>query len=82
MPKNRALILQFAYKLVAFNKDKSTDCQMLIPIALFTESSLNGNSTPPLDAIEHTLSTLRKFSKSLTYLPKSAHSTYMLSMTN
>jgi len=70
-------IVEASHKLAAFNKDKGTARQMLIPMALFTESSLNGNSTPPLDAIEHTLATLRKFSKSLTYLPESAHSTYL-----
>jgi len=70
-------LVEASHKLAAFNKDKGTARQMLIPMALFTESSLNGNSTPPLDAIEHTLATLRKFSKSLTYLPESAHSTYL-----
>ena len=70
-------IVEASHKLAAFNKDKGTARQMLIPMALFTESSLNGNSTPPLDAIEHTLSTLRKFSKSLSYLPESAHSIYL-----
>lgn len=70
-------LVEASHKLAAFNKDKGTARQMLIPMALFTESSLNGNSTPPLDAIEHTLSTLRKFSKSLTYLPESSHSTYL-----
>ena len=70
-------LVEASHKLVAFNKDKGTARQMLIPMALFTESSLNGNSTPPLDAIDHTLTTLRKFSKSLTYLPESAHSSYL-----
>lgn len=51
--------------------------QMLIPMTLFTESSLNGKSTPPLDAINQLLATLRKFSKSFTYLPESAHRTYL-----
>ena len=70
-------LVEASHKLAAFNKDKGTARQMLIPMSLFTESSLNGNSTPPLDAIEHTLATLRKFSKSLSYLPESAHSTYL-----
>ena len=70
-------LVEASHKLAAFNKDKGTARQMLIPMALFTESSLNGNSTPPLDAIEHTLSTLRKFSKSLSYLSESAHSIYL-----
>ena len=70
-------LVEASHKLAAFNKDKGTARQMLIPMALFTESSLNGNSTPPLDAIEHTLTTLRKFSKSLSYFPESVHSTYL-----
>ena len=70
-------IVEASHKLAAFNKDMGTARQMLIPMALFTESSLNGNSTPPLDAINYTLATLRKFSKSLTYLPESTHNTYL-----
>lgn len=70
-------LVEASHKLAAFNQDKGTARQLLLPLSLFTESSLNGNSTPPLDAIEHTLATLRKFSKSLTYLPESSHSTYL-----
>ena len=70
-------LVEASHKLAAFNKDKGTARQMLIPMTLFTESSLNGNSTPPLDAIEHTLATLRKFSKSLINLPESSHNTYL-----
>lgn len=70
-------LVEASHKLAAFNKDMGTTRQLLLPLALFTESSLNANSTPPLDAINHTLSTLRKFSKSLSYLPESAHSTYL-----
>jgi hypothetical protein len=44
-------------------------------LALFTESSLNGTSTPPLKAIEQTTTTLRDFSKSLPKLTD--HSTYL-----
>lgn len=70
-------LVEASHKLAAFNKDKGTARQMLIPMALFTESSLNGNSTPPLDAIDHTLATLRNFSKSLQYIPESSHKTYL-----
>ena len=69
-------LVEASHKLAAFNKDMGTARQMLIPMTLFTESSLNGQSTPPLDAINHTLATLRKFSKSLVHLPESSHSTY------
>ena len=70
-------LVEASHKLAAFNKDVGTARQLLLPLALFTESSLNGRSTPPLDAINHTLATLRKFSKSLQYVPESAHSTYL-----
>ena len=70
-------LVEASHKLAAFNEDKGTARQMLIPMTLFTESSLNGNSTPPLDAIDHTLTTFHKFSKSLLYFPESGHSTYL-----
>lgn len=70
-------LVEASHKLAAFNKNTGTARQMLIPMTLFTESSLNGNSTPPLDAINHTLATLRQFSKSLLCLPESVHSTYL-----
>ena len=70
-------LVEASHKLAAFNKEIGTARQLLLPLALFTESSLNGNSTAPLDAIHYTLATLRKFSKSLAYLPASSHSTYL-----
>ena len=68
-------LVEASHKLAAFNENKGTARQMLIPLALFTESSLNGRSTPPLKAIEQTLCTLRQFSKSLTDLTD--HSVYL-----
>lgn len=56
------------HKLAAFNGNVGTARQILVPLALFTESSLNGKSTPPLKAINQTLYTLREFSKSLSTL--------------
>ena len=70
-------MVEASHKLAAFNKDKGTTRQLLLPLAIFTESSLNGKSTPPLDAIDQTLKTLRNFSKDLSFLPESAHSTYL-----
>lgn len=58
-------LVEASHKLAAFNKNVGTARQMLIPMALFTGSSLNGKSTPPLKAIEQALTTLREFSKSL-----------------
>ena len=70
-------MVEASHKLAAFNKDKGTTRQLLLPLAIFTESSLNGKSTPPLDAINQTLNTLRRFSNDLPHLPESAHSTYL-----
>ncbi len=67
-------LVEAAHKLAAFNHDKGTARQTLLPLALFTESSLNGTSTPPLRVIEQTASTLREFSQSLSKLTD--HSTY------
>lgn len=67
-------LVEAAHKLAAFNHDKGTARQTLLPLALFTESSLNGTSTPPLKVIEQTVSTLREFSQSLSKLTD--HSTY------
>lgn len=68
-------LVEAGHKLAAFNHDKATARQMLVPLTLFTESSLNGTSTPPLKAIGQTIATLRDFSKSLPKL--SDHSTYL-----
>ena len=68
-------LVEAGHKLAAFNKDQGTARQTLIPMTLFTEASLNGTSTPPLKAIEQTVSTLREFSKSLSQL--SDHSVYL-----
>lgn len=67
-------MVEAAHKLAAFNKGVGTARQTLIPLALFTQSSLNGTSTPPSKAIEQTLTTLRDFSKTLSKLTN--HSTY------
>ena len=61
-------IVEASHKLAAFNECIGTARQMLVPLALFTESSLNGTSTPPLKAIEQTVTTFRDFSKSLSKL--------------
>lgn len=68
-------LVEAGHKLAAFNKEVGTARQTLIPMTLFTESSLRGTSTPPLRVIDQTVSTLREFSKSLSKL--SDHSTYL-----
>jgi len=66
--------VEAAHKLAAFNKDIGTTRQTLLPMTLFTESSINGTTTPPLKVIEQTLDSVRDFSKSLSKL--SGHSVY------
>lgn len=68
-------LVEASHKLAAFNADRGTARQMLIPMTLFTEGSLNGTSTPPLKAIEQTITTLRDFSKSLSQLTD--HNVYL-----
>ena len=68
-------LVEASHKLAAFNADRGTARQMLIPMTLFTEGSLNGISTPPLKAIEQTITTLRDFSKSLSQLTD--HNVYL-----
>ena len=66
--------VEASHQLAAFNKNVATARQTIIPWALFTESSLNGTSTPPLEAITQATATLRTFSKSLPHLTD--HSIY------
>lgn len=61
-------LVEAGHKLAAFNHDKATARQMLIPMTLFTEDSLYNCSDPPLKAIDQTLITLSEFSKSLSRL--------------
>ena len=71
-------LVEAGHKLAAFNADKGTARQTLIPMALFTESSLSGTSTPPLEAINQTVTTLRDFSDSLSKLTD--HSVYLYAL--
>lgn len=69
-------LVEASHKLAAFNKeDEGTVQQTLIPLALFTESSLNGFSASPLDSINQTLTTIRDFHKSLS--SKKYHDDYV-----
>ena len=61
-------VVEAGHKLAAFNADKGTAQQTLIPMALFTEASLDGVSTSPLKAIDQTVTTLSEFSNSLSTL--------------
>ena len=67
-------MVEAGHKLAAFNHKIGTARQILLPMALFTESCLIGNTSPPLKAIDQTLSSVQEFSKSLSRLPD--HSIY------
>ena len=67
-------LVEAGHKLAAFNHDRGTARQTLLPLTLFTESSLNGISTPPKKVIDQTIATIRDFSKSLPRLHD--HSVY------
>lgn len=57
-------IVKVEHKMAAFNGNKGTCEQAITPQVLFTIDSLNGNSTPPLKAIDHVNAAIRKFSQS------------------
>lgn len=54
-------LVEATHKLAAFNKNMGTAQQILIPLALFTELSLNGITSPPLDAINKTIDDFHEF---------------------
>lgn len=68
-------MVEASHKLAAFNYEIGTTRQLIIPLALFTMSSLNAKSTPPLKSIEQTLTTLRDFSGTLPRITD--HNTYL-----
>jgi hypothetical protein len=71
-------IVKAEHKLAAFNKNISTCQQTITPQVLFTVDSLNGNSTPPLKAIDHSIATIRDFSKSAPNLSNPSIYSYAL----
>lgn len=54
-------LVEATHKLAAFNHNIGTAHQLLIPLALFTEASLNGTTTSPLDSINQTIGNLHDF---------------------
>lgn len=67
-------VVKMDHKIAAFNNNKSTTEQSIIPQQLFTLNSLNGKSTPPLKSINQIIRTLRSFSKYIATLTN--HSVY------
>ena len=58
--------VEASHQLAAFtDDDKGTVSQSITPWSLFTESSLNGESSAPLDAIEQTVKVFSKFYASI-----------------
>ena len=56
-------MVEATHKLAAFEKNVPTTEQLLIPMALFTESSLKGSSDAPLASINQTISSFKEFYK-------------------
>lgn len=54
-------LVEATHKLAAFDHNIGTAQQLLIPLALFTEASLNGTSTSPLDSINQTINYFHDF---------------------
>lgn len=54
-------LVEATHKLAAFHKRVGTVNQTLIPMGLFTKSSLRGESTPPLDSVEQTVKSFQEF---------------------
>ena len=68
-------IVEASHKLAAFNpEDKGTVHQSIIPLALFTESSLKGESSAPLETIDQTIADFNKFYAALSN--EAEHKTY------
>ena len=68
-------VVKMDYSLAAFNKTVGTADQTITPQVLFTEDSLNRHSTAPLKSMEQIISTLRKFSNTLSS-PYTNHNSY------
>lgn len=58
-------LVEATHKLAAFNKNLGTAQQLLIPLALFTKTSLNGGSSSPLDSINQTIADFQDFYKDI-----------------
>ena len=58
-------VVKMDYSLAAFNKTEGTSEQTIIPQVLFTEDSLNGRSSSPLQSMQQITKALQSFSESL-----------------
>lgn len=69
-------LVEASHKLAAFNpEDKGTVSQSIIPWNLFTEESLNGKSSAPLESINQTIEDFKNFYAALSN--EAEHNTYL-----
>jgi len=68
-------VVKMDYTLAAFNKTEGTSEQTIIPQVLFTEDSLNKNSSAPLKSMQQITKALQSFSDSLKS-PSMDHNSY------
>lgn len=69
-------LVEASHKLAAFNpEDKGTVSQSIIPWNLFTEESLNGKSSAPLESVHQVIADFNNFYKALSN--KAEHNTYL-----
>ncbi len=68
-------VVKMDYTLAAFNKTVGTSEQTIIPQVLFTEDSLNGRSSSPLQSMQQITKALQSFSLSLKS-PSMDHNSY------
>ena len=59
-------IVEAGHKIAAFDEDIATARQTIYPMAIFTESSLLGASSPPLRAIKQNVAAIKDFFKYVT----------------
>ena len=71
--------VEASHKLAAFNpEDKGTVSQSIIPWNLFTEESLNGKSSAPLESINQTIADFKNFYAALSN--EAEHNTYFYAL--
>ena len=72
-------LVEASHKLAAFNpEDKGTVSQSIIPWNLFTEDSLNGKSSAPLESVQQVIADFNNFYKALSN--EAEHKTYLYAL--
>ena len=73
--RSNYFVVKMDYSLAAFNKTEGTSEQTIIPQVLFTEDSINKNSSAPLQSMQQITKALKSFSESLKS-PSMEHHSY------